>query len=95
MTSATVISRRRRLFSLDKLFPFIGKPLVIKIDVDGYELPVLEGAKKLPRQNYGYAQIKSRGQSRSFSYRQELGVTLHFRSATLRCTRIFSVSTKS
>lgn len=45
--------------SLDKLFSFIGKPLVIKIDVEGYELPVLEGAKKLLRQNYGYAQIES------------------------------------
>jgi FkbM family methyltransferase len=45
--------------SLDKLFSFTGKPLVIKIDVEGYELPVLEGAKKLLCQNYGYAQIES------------------------------------
>jgi len=33
--------------------------LLIKIDVEGYELPVLEGAKKLLCQNYGYAQIES------------------------------------
>ncbi len=47
-----------RVVSLDEMFSSIGKPLVIKIDVEGYELQVLEGAKNLLCQNYGYAQIE-------------------------------------
>lgn len=45
--------------SLDEMVSFTGKPLVIKIDVEGYELAVLEGAKSLLTLNYGYAQIES------------------------------------
>ena len=45
--------------SLDEMLSFSGNPLVIKIDVEGYELEVLEGAKTLLTQNYGYAQIES------------------------------------
>ena len=44
---------------LDELLSFSGKALIIKIDVEGYELEVLEGAKSLLAQNYGYAQIES------------------------------------
>jgi FkbM family methyltransferase len=44
---------------LDEILTFTGKPLVIKIDVEGYELEVLEGAKNLLAKNYGYAQIES------------------------------------
>jgi len=53
--------------SLDEMFSFISKPLVIKIDVEGYELEVLEGAKKLLCQNYGYAQIESFEENRAAS----------------------------
>jgi FkbM family methyltransferase len=44
---------------LDEMLSFFGKPLVVKIDVEGYELEVLEGAKALLTRNYGYAQIES------------------------------------
>lgn len=44
---------------LDDVVSFVAKPLVIKIDVEGYELQVLEGAKNLLTMNYGYAQIES------------------------------------
>jgi hypothetical protein len=45
--------------SLDETFSFTGKPLVLKVDVEGYELEVLEGAKGLLAGNFGYAQIES------------------------------------
>jgi FkbM family methyltransferase len=45
--------------SLDEILSFSGKPLVLKIDVEGYEPEVLEGAKALLTRNYGYAQIES------------------------------------
>jgi len=48
-----------QVVSLDEMFSFVNEPLVIKIDVEGYELQVIEGAKKLLCQNYGYAQIES------------------------------------
>ncbi len=44
--------------SLDETLSFAGKPLVVKIDVEGYELEVLAGAKNLFTRNYGYAQIE-------------------------------------
>lgn len=44
---------------LDDLLEFDREPLVIKIDVEGYEPEVLQGAQKLFRKNYGYAQIES------------------------------------
>jgi FkbM family methyltransferase len=44
---------------LDEILSFAGRPLVIKIDVEGYELEVLEGAKALLAGNFGYAQIES------------------------------------
>jgi len=44
---------------LDDILNFTGKPLVIKIDVEGYEREVLQGGKNLFTQNYGYAQIES------------------------------------
>ncbi len=50
---------------MDDVVSFVGKPLVIKIDVEGYELQVLEGAKTLLAQNYGYAQIESFEDSRA------------------------------
>jgi FkbM family methyltransferase len=43
---------------LDDVLSFVGEPLVIKIDVEGYELEILEGAKSLLAGNYGYAQIE-------------------------------------
>ncbi len=43
---------------LDDVISLVGKPLVVKIDVEGYELQVLEGAKNLLSRNYGYAQIE-------------------------------------
>jgi FkbM family methyltransferase len=45
--------------TLDDTLSFDGQPLVIKIDVEGYELEVLEGAQRLLARNYGYAQIES------------------------------------
>lgn len=45
--------------TLDETLSFDGQPLVIKIDVEGYELEVLDGAKNLLVRNYGYAQIES------------------------------------
>jgi FkbM family methyltransferase len=45
--------------TLDETLAFTGKALIFKIDVEGYELEVLEGAKNLFAQNYGYAQIES------------------------------------
>lgn len=44
--------------ALDDVVSFVGKPLVIKIDVEGNELQVLDGAKNLLARNYGYAQIE-------------------------------------
>ena len=41
--------------TLDDTLAFVGKSLVIKIDVEGYELEVLHGAKNLLARNYGYA----------------------------------------
>jgi len=45
--------------TLDETLDFVGQPLVLKIDVEGYELEVLQGAKRLLARNYGYAQIES------------------------------------
>jgi len=47
------------VIALDDVVAFAGQALVIKIDVEGYELPVLQGAKNLLERNYGYAQIES------------------------------------
>jgi FkbM family methyltransferase len=44
---------------LDETLSFAGKPLIFKIDVEGYELEVLDGGKNLFARNYGYAQIES------------------------------------
>ncbi len=54
-----------KVVALDDVVSFVGKPLVIKIDVEGYELQVLEGAKTLLAQNYGYVQIESFEDSRA------------------------------
>ncbi len=51
--------------TLDGMLSLVGKPLVLKIDVEGYELEVLEGAKTLFARNYGYAQIESFDESRA------------------------------
>ncbi len=45
--------------TLDETLSFAGKAVVVKIDVEGYELEVLQGANNLFRGNYGYAQIES------------------------------------
>jgi FkbM family methyltransferase len=50
---------------LDEMLAFTGKALIIKIDVEGYELEVIDGAKKLLAQNYGYAQIESFDEQRA------------------------------
>ena len=44
--------------ALDDVVSFSRAPVVVKIDVEGYELEVLRGAKKLFAGNYGYAQIE-------------------------------------
>lgn len=46
------------IVALDDTVSFIGAPLVIKIDVEGYELEVLHGAKNLFGRNCEYAQIE-------------------------------------
>lgn len=45
--------------SLDEILSFSGQTLIIKVDVEGYELQVLEGAKELLARNFGYVQIES------------------------------------
>jgi FkbM family methyltransferase len=54
-----------KVVALDDVVSFNGEPLVIKIDVEGYELEVLAGAKTLLSRNYGYAQIESFEESRA------------------------------
>jgi FkbM family methyltransferase len=50
---------RIEVVALDDLIALAGEPIVLKIDVEGYELPVLQGAARLLARNYGYAQIEA------------------------------------
>jgi len=59
------INQEIEVVTLDETLSFVGKPLVLKIDVEGYELEVLAGAKNLLAGNYGYAQIESFEQRRA------------------------------
>lgn len=51
--------------TLDETVSFAGQPIVVKIDVEGYEREVLAGARNLFTRNYGYAQIESFEASRA------------------------------
>jgi len=48
-----------QVVSLDELLSLSGQAIALKIDVEGYELAVIEGARKLLSENYGYAQIET------------------------------------
>jgi len=52
-----------KLVSLDEMICLAGQPLVIKIDVEGFELPALEGARRLLTENHGYVQVESLDES--------------------------------
>jgi FkbM family methyltransferase len=51
--------------TLDETLSFAGESLVFKIDVEGYELEVLAGAKNIFARNYGYAQIECFDEARA------------------------------
>ena len=51
--------------TLDDTLSFAGEPLVFKIDVEGYELEVLAGAREIFSRNYGYAQIECFDEARA------------------------------
>ncbi len=53
------------VITLDDTLSFAGQPLVFKIDVEGYELEVLAGAKEIFARNYGYAQIECFDEARA------------------------------
>jgi len=48
--------------SLDRAISVRGAVIAIKIDVEGFELDVLAGAKALFKENTGYAQIEAHGE---------------------------------
>ena len=50
---------------LDDLLHIEDRKIVVKIDVEGYELEVLEGAERLFRRNKGFAQIEGHGDRRA------------------------------
>lgn len=53
--------------SLDDVLSFQGQCIAIKIDVEGFEAQVLQGATRLLRNNTGYAQIEARSDAESQS----------------------------
>jgi FkbM family methyltransferase len=51
---------------LDNIFDFKEKNLILKVDVEGHELPVLEGAQRLLSENFGILQIEIHKESRDY-----------------------------
>lgn len=51
--------------TLDETLSFSGEALVFKIDVEGYELEVVAGAREIFARNYGYAQIECFDEARA------------------------------
>lgn len=49
--------------TLDNLFDIRRKNLILKVDVEGHEFPVLEGAKRVLSENFGIMQIEIHKQS--------------------------------
>lgn len=56
-----VLKRKIKTTTLDDLFSFYGRKIAIKIDVEGHELRVLKGAKKLLSENEVLLQIEIAG----------------------------------
>lgn len=73
-----VIKEISKIDYLDNLFDFKNKFLVFKIDTEGFEYDVLNGAKKLLKNNNCFCQIeiKDKRFNDTFSLLKELGFTL-------------------
>jgi FkbM family methyltransferase len=59
INSSAKESSGARTETLDNVFDFSGKNLCVKIDVEGHELQVLQGAIKLLKQNNSLIQVES------------------------------------
>lgn len=66
------------LKALDEVINLTGKKIALKIDVEGHELPLLQGSEQLLTQNDCFIQVESFAPDKVISYLQSLGyVKIH------------------